>query len=71
MLGITPVYLDGGYYDRDWRPLEKEQFAALQRDLVAAPRWIIAGNFGTGVASCARMLVEVRSLWMYLLFEVL
>ena len=39
----------GLYYDRDWRPLDKEQFAALQRDLVAAPRWIIDGNYASSL----------------------
>ena len=45
LLGITPVHLDGLYYDQDWKPLDKEQFAALQRNLVTAPRWIIDGNY--------------------------
>ena len=44
MLGVMPVHLDGVCYDRDWKPLHKEQFAALQRDLVIAPQWIIDGN---------------------------
>jgi adenylate kinase family enzyme len=47
VLGITPVHLDVVYYDRDWQPLDKEQFAAVQRDLVSAPRWIIDGNYAS------------------------
>src|ERR1700753_2879072 len=44
-LGITPVHLDALYYDKDWQPLDQETFASLQCDLVAAPRWIIDGNY--------------------------
>ena len=47
LLGITPVHLDVLYYDQDWNPMDKEQFADLQRDLVAAPRWIIDGNYAS------------------------
>ena len=50
LLGVMPVHLDGLYYDQNWRPLDKEQFAALQRDLVAAPRWIIDGNYNETLA---------------------
>jgi len=46
-LGITPVHLDVAYYDKDWKPLDQETFAALQHDLVAAPRWIIDGNYAS------------------------
>jgi adenylate kinase family enzyme len=49
LLGITPVHLDGLYYDQDWKPLDKEQFAALQRNLVTAPRWIIDGNYASSL----------------------
>ena len=46
-LGITPVHLDARYYDQDWKPLDQEAFADLQRDLVASPRWIIDGNYAS------------------------
>ncbi len=49
VLGITPVHLDGMYYNQDWKPLEKDQFAARQRDLVTAPRWIIDGNYASSL----------------------
>ena len=49
LLGITPVHLDGLCYDQDGKPLDKEQFAALQRDLVTAPRWIIDDNYASSL----------------------
>jgi adenylate kinase family enzyme len=45
LLDIMPAHLDRLYYDRDWNPVEQQRFAALQRDLVSAPRWIIDGNY--------------------------
>ncbi|HXL90409.1 MAG TPA: topology modulation protein [Streptosporangiaceae bacterium] len=49
-LGITPVHLDGLYYDADWKPLDKDIFADLQRGLVNAPRWIIDGNYASSLS---------------------
>jgi adenylate kinase family enzyme len=46
-LGIIPVHLDALYYDKDWKPLDQETFAALQRHLVAAHQWIIDGNYAS------------------------
>jgi adenylate kinase family enzyme len=46
-LGIKPVHLDALYYDEDWKPLDQETFASLQRELVAAPQWIIDGNYAS------------------------
>jgi adenylate kinase family enzyme len=48
-LGITPVHLDGLYYDAAWQPLDKDEFADLQRELVTAPRWIIDGNYASSL----------------------
>jgi hypothetical protein len=40
-LGLTVTNLDALYYDDSWNPTPMEKFADLQRDLVAADRWII------------------------------
>ncbi|SNT58924.1 Adenylate kinase [Asanoa hainanensis] len=39
------THLDGVYYDERWRPASPDDFAARQRALVAAPRWVIEGNY--------------------------
>lgn len=49
LLCITPVHLDGLYYDRDRTPLDQERFAAVQRDLVRAARWVIDGNYASSL----------------------
>ena len=43
------IAITGLYYDRDWKLLDQEQFAALQRDLVTAPQWIIDGNYASSL----------------------
>jgi adenylate kinase family enzyme len=48
-LGITPVHLDTVYYDQDWKPMDKETFAAAQRELVSAPQWVIDGNYASSL----------------------
>jgi adenylate kinase family enzyme len=48
-LGITPVHLDTLYYGRDWKPLPKDKFAALQHELVTQPRWVIDGNYASSL----------------------
>lgn len=45
LLDLPLVHLDGVYYNQDWNTLEPEEFAARQRELVAAPRWLIEGNY--------------------------
>ncbi len=48
-LDVAPVHLDALYYDTDWLPLDQETFARRQRELVAAPRWVIDGNYATSL----------------------
>lgn len=42
----APVtHLDAVYYDSEWNTLDKDKFAAIQEELVAAPSWVIEGNY--------------------------
>ncbi len=43
--GLPVTHLDAIYYDNAWNTLDHEEFAARQRELVAADRWIIEGNY--------------------------
>ncbi|MGH3940691.1 MAG: hypothetical protein ACRDTG_19055, partial [Pseudonocardiaceae bacterium] len=45
LLHLPLTHLDGLYYDADWNPLPQQEFAALQRTLVAQPRWLLEGNY--------------------------
>jgi adenylate kinase family enzyme len=44
-LNVPVTHLDAVYYDGRWNPLPMEEFEARQRELVAAPRWVIDGNY--------------------------
>lgn len=46
-LGVEVTNLDALYYDDGWNPTPMEKFADLQRELVAAERWIIEGNYAS------------------------
>ncbi|MEU6866776.1 topology modulation protein [Streptomyces sp. NPDC046876] len=42
----APVtHLDAVYYDDEWNALDEDEFAATQEELVAAPCWVIEGNY--------------------------
>jgi adenylate kinase family enzyme len=46
-LNLPLTHLDAVYYDENWEPLSQEEFSAIQRSLVTAPRWIIEGNYAS------------------------
>jgi adenylate kinase family enzyme len=46
-LGLEVTNLDALYYDDGWNPTPMDKFADLQRELVAAERWIIEGNYAS------------------------
>jgi adenylate kinase family enzyme len=48
-LGIPVVHLDGLYYDADWRPRPLEEFAAAQRQSLAAGSVIVDGNYASSL----------------------
>lgn len=47
MFTLPVANLDALYYDDAWNPTPMEKFAALQRELVAADRWLIEGNYAS------------------------
>jgi adenylate kinase family enzyme len=47
LLNLPLTHLDGVYYDADWNPLPQDEFAAIQRKLVSAQRWLIEGNYAS------------------------
>ena len=46
-LGLPVTNLDSLYYDDGWNATQMEKFAELQRELVAADRWLIEGNYAS------------------------
>ncbi|GAA0445666.1 hypothetical protein Aca07nite_03530 [Actinoplanes capillaceus] len=46
-LVLPVIHLDDRYYDEAWNPAPVGEFAATQRDLVDADRWIIDGNYAS------------------------
>jgi adenylate kinase family enzyme len=46
-LGVAATSLDALYYDGGWNPTPMDKFAATQRELVAAGRWLIEGNYAS------------------------
>ncbi|KUM99371.1 topology modulation protein [Streptomyces yokosukanensis] len=47
ILDAPVTHLDAAFYDDAWNALPMEKFAALQRDLVAQPKWVIDGNYNS------------------------
>ncbi|MBM0277001.1 P-loop NTPase family protein [Micromonospora tarensis] len=44
LLDLPVINLDAIYYDGNWKEKTAVEFAAIQRGVVAADRWIIDGN---------------------------
>ncbi|MFF9016644.1 topology modulation protein [Streptomyces sp. NPDC014870] len=47
ILDAPVTHLDAAFYDDEWNELPMEKFAALQRELVARPTWVIDGNYNS------------------------
>lgn len=45
ILDAPLTHLDALYYDKQWNPVTKDEFAAQQEKLVTSERWIIEGNY--------------------------
>ncbi|GAA2411173.1 DNA topology modulation protein [Nonomuraea africana] len=49
LLNAPVTHLDAVFYDDEWNALPPEKFEAAQRELVAAPRWVIDGNYNSSL----------------------
>lgn len=49
LLNLPITHMDAVYFDDQWNPLPLEKFEAAQRELVAAPRWVIDGNYNSTI----------------------
>jgi adenylate kinase family enzyme len=49
LLDLPITHMDAVYFDDQWNPLPMERFEAVQRNLVAAPRWVIDGNYNSTI----------------------
>ncbi|TMK52543.1 MAG: topology modulation protein [Actinobacteria bacterium] len=49
LLDLPVIHMDAVYFDDHWNPLPMERFEAVQREFVAAPRWVIDGNYNSTV----------------------
>ncbi|MDQ3948863.1 MAG: AAA family ATPase, partial [Gemmatimonadota bacterium] len=45
-LGLPVVHLDALYWHPGWRPTEASDWNRVVAQLVAAPQWVIDGNYG-------------------------
>jgi adenylate kinase family enzyme len=46
-LGLPLTHLDTIYYDTDWYPMPRDEFAVARQQLVSHPRWVIEGNYAS------------------------
>jgi adenylate kinase family enzyme len=44
--GIPVIHLDRHYWKPDWVETEREEWRAVQRELIAGATWIVDGNYG-------------------------
>lgn len=47
LLDAPVTHLDAVFFDDAWNPLPQDKFEAVQREMVAAPRWVIDGNYNS------------------------
>jgi adenylate kinase family enzyme len=45
-LRLPLIHLDALYWQPGWRPTEKGAWERMVRELIAAPRWVMDGNYG-------------------------